>query len=281
MQTLFNLNSHKSPIRYFGAKTKARRILASYLPRGVTEVVSPFLGGGAFELDLTGRGIRVHASDLFPPLVNLWKILLTHPHELCDAVRGLMEYVRHENWRTTVVEFARQSNECEILNAAQYLIVYNISFNNIGGARRITCSHFHVNDEGVPVKKGTDGRRDYLINYENIKGFKNDLLSVECLEFQDALANHPNLFTYCDPPYPEATPAYGDGPEYHEEFDHEGLAEILHSRDNWLLSYNNCDTVKSLYPPSEFHYDYPKWSLASKKARRSEESNEVLIMPKK
>ena len=45
-----------------------------------------------------------------------------------------------------------------------------------------------------------------------------------------------------DPPYVDLEYLYRlDG------FDHVGLAEILHNRDNWILSYNDTPFIRDLY----------------------------------
>lgn len=56
----------KTMLRYPGGKTRAIKVLAPLVPKNTNKVVSPFLGGGSFELYLTGLGIEVTASDLFP-----------------------------------------------------------------------------------------------------------------------------------------------------------------------------------------------------------------------
>ena len=40
---------------------------------------------------------------------------------------------------------------------------------------------------------------------------------------------------------------YGMDGSLHRGFDHEGLRDLLKSRDGWLLSYNDCWEVKKLY----------------------------------
>ena len=120
------------------------------------------------------------------------------------------------------------------------------------------------------------GGKTLVIKHYRVHGFFNPLISVGLSDFRDSLARHPDTFAYCDPPYPEVTGVYGDAPEYHEEFPHGELADILHRRDSWTLSYNNCETVKSLYPPSEFQYAYPRFKQGS----RNDKGNDVIIRPK-
>ena len=67
-----------SPLRYAGGKSKAIGIILSNLPK-LTEkkIVSPFFGGGSFELCVSQElGIQVVAYDIFGLLVNFWGILI-------------------------------------------------------------------------------------------------------------------------------------------------------------------------------------------------------------
>ena len=273
---LFDLPSLETPFRYFGAKTKARKILAEFVPPSVREIVSPFIGGGAFELWLTGRGIRVHASDAFPPLVNLWQVLLDSPKELGAEIRDIVSGLWWQDWTETAAEFKAQASGSRVTDAAHCLLLYNLTFNNVG-PRKPQGYRFFIDEEGVPRRDQEGFRNRQLVFYERIEGFSNPLLSVECLDFREALAKHPDTFAYLDPPYPAATAAYGDSPKYHEDFDHEGLAEILTARKKWVLSYNEDKLVKDLYPESQFRWTRVSWAQC--RISHGSVGHEVIITP--
>ena len=274
---LNGLPSVDTPIRYFGAKTKARRMLGEFIPTDVREVLSPFIGGGALELYLTARGVRVHGSDAFPPLANFWQALLDSPDRLCAEIRRIVADLSQDTWREDASRFVLQDSGCRITDAAQCLIVYNFSFNNMG-LRNPGCVQFFVDEEGVPRRAQDWCRNRRLILYERIEGFTNELLSVECLDFREAFAKHPDVFAYCDPPYPAVKGVYGDSPEYHESFDHAGLAALLGGRERWLLSYNDTEQIRDLYPEDRFEWVSAKWKQAGK--NHSYRGNEVIILPK-
>ena len=67
-----------SPLRYAGGKSKAIGIILSNLPKLVDKkVISPFFGGGSFELCISQElDIQVVAYDIFGLLVNFWKVLI-------------------------------------------------------------------------------------------------------------------------------------------------------------------------------------------------------------
>jgi len=275
--TLFPIPSIRSPIRYFGGKTKAVPHLLQFIPRGINDVVSPFIGGGAFELALCARGHRVHAYDAYQPLVTAWQALLTNPEALIPQIQM---YVRQFadgeiNLRHIVTEDLTDSIE----QAAMLICKQNLSMHALGGFNGNGYRRFRINEHGEPIDYPSE-RQSRLINFNKIRGFCNPHLSVECVDFRESMARHPTAFAYLDPPYPEATCLYGDDPEFNVDFPHADLASILHNRRNWMLSYNNCATVKGLYPEADFRYDYPQWSLTSHRSRKSTSCNEVLIRPK-
>ena len=56
----------------------------------------------------------------------------------------------------------------------------------------------------------------------------------------------------------------------HEEFDHDGLYEILSKKEGWMLTYNNCDWVLEKY--KEFIIlDDVEWSYGMNKSKKSSE----------
>ena len=277
MQTLFDMPSLKTPIHYFGGKTKARKVLSAYIPYSVREIVSPFLGGGSFELYLTGRGIRVYGYDAFPSLVNFWQVLLSSPVELADTIRALLlDYKDSERDRKgTADRFRRQDSGCALTNAAQWLILNNLSFRN-KGSRHEQLMDVLIQPDGTPIN--ILGHRFALIPYARITAFRNTLLTVGCLDFQEALAKHPDVFAYCDPPYPDTACHYGSDRTFHEEFNHERLARILSRRDKWVLSYNDVPQVRDLYPEHRYRWEAVKWNQMG--IKHNYRGNDVVIQPK-
>ena len=61
------------------------------IPDHIEEIVSPFLGGGEFELRLAAKGIKIKGYDLFPHLINLWEYMLTDAKSLTQKVLNLYD----------------------------------------------------------------------------------------------------------------------------------------------------------------------------------------------
>ena len=61
----------------------------------------------------------------------------------------------------------------------------------------------------------------------------------------------------------------------HENFNHELLFELLKTKKNWLLTYNNCDYIKNLY--KDFLIIHTNWSYGMNKTKKS---SEIIIISK-
>jgi DNA adenine methylase len=84
-------HKNKSPLRYPGGKTRAIKILEKYIQRfKCKKILSPFFGGGSFELYLYDNGYQVWGNDLFKPLYTFWKTIQTLPELVIEAVRKQM-----------------------------------------------------------------------------------------------------------------------------------------------------------------------------------------------
>ena len=275
---LFDIPSIKTPIHYFGGKTRACRILSEFVPFGIKDIVSPFLGGGSFELYLTGRGIRVYGYDAFVPLVNFWQVLLKKPAELSCLIRSLVLDFR-DNQRCrfeTATEFRKQASGDVLTNAAQWFILNNLSFRN-KGSRRCALMELKIDDEGRARLPNSSSGSSFIL-YDRIENFQNNLITVDSVDFKESLARHHDTFAYCDPPYPGAECEYGSSGDFQEHFDHEGLAQILHNRDKWVLSYNDTELVRDLYPSSRCKILAVSWS--QNRIHHDYKGNDVVITPK-
>ena len=264
----------KSPVQYSGGKHFARQILSEYIPMGITQIVSPFFGGGSLELYLTKRGIKVFGYDAFKPLVNFWQVIKNSPEELYQLIdRNLNIYDRE--YFQNMQQGGFEKLTCNIDKAAMFYLLQGLSY-NCRGFRGKAIRNFEIENGRVV----TPSRKCWgqLFDINEIKEFYNPFVSIELLDFRQSLIKHNALFAYCDPPYPEVTGIYGDSEDYHENFDHQALKDILNFRTgSWMLSYNNCDTVHKLYPEDEYKIYYPDWKQGS---RASGRGNEVLIKPR-
>ena len=269
-----------SPLRYPGGKTNAAVQLSKFIPQGTKELVSPFIGGASFELYLAStKNIKIYGYDLFYPLVNFWNRIQEDRKFVARRAREIvLTYTRDQ--LNAVQKGGYYKIECGLEQASMFLALNTTSWSGMTLSRESSLRNYDIQDDEVWTRGDWGERR--VSRFERTEFFHAPLLEVKRAHFEDSLSEHNDLVAYCDPPYPEVKPLYGNAPEYHEEFDHELLAEILHIRKRfWMLSYNNCETVKSLYPEDKFRYEYPKWRQGMRRGKTNRsKSNEVLIMPK-
>jgi DNA adenine methylase len=251
----------KSPLRYPGGKTRAIKILDTYIPEGKTILLSPFLGGGSFELYCREeRGMTVYANDLFYPLYIFWKVLKDRPMELQQCVQSMCPITKEvfSNLRNDILDM---KDELEIATA--YYIVNRCSFS---GAT--FCGGFS--------QQSADGRMNQsAIDRLTKVSLENIILSNDdCVKF---LVDHPqteNTVIYADPPYYIPTYVYGKDGDMHEGFNHVQFATELKKRSDWILSYNDCPYIRELY--SDCKIESVRWSYGMS----IKPSSEIIILPR-
>lgn len=244
----------RSPLRYPGGKSRAIDVIRAYFPKGVTELLSPFLGGGSIELTLAQEGVRVHGYDSFAPLVDFWQQLLAQPDELADLVEA---YFPLEKSAFYELQKQQQNLPTAIERGAAFYVLNRASFSGSTLSGGMSPQHPRFTQSSI----------------DRIRHFRNPNLTVHCADFKASLQQHPHLFAYLDPPYLIKNALYGKKGNTHRGFDHEGLAEILTKRRNWILSYNDSEEIRDFY--RNFEIVTPEWKYGMSKNKKSKE---VLVL---
>ena len=253
----------KTPLRYPGGKSRAIEHILPLIPEDITELCSPFLGGGSVELAVAERGTTVYAYDIFEPLVWLWNALLSDPEQLATCadsyrvhhpdfftkkdrkpIRGLLkeDFLRFR-------EELHQADKFSFENAAKVYAINRSSFSGAtfsgGWSNQAACRRF------------TDS------SIERVRKFREPNITVNCEDFKTSINKHPDAFLYCDPPYllgADKDKLYGDKGNTHSGFDHKALYDILSQRSGWVLSYNNCQEIRDLYDNYEIRE--AEWAMS-------------------
>jgi DNA adenine methylase len=244
----------KSPLRYPGGKSRAVTQILKYIPPDVETICAPFLGGGSIELALAAKGIEVYAYDNFEPVIHFWRELLRHPKQLCSQVQRF--------YPLTKTQFYHLQKNFKILpakqKAAAFYVLNRASFSGVTFRGGMSPYHPRFTKKCI----------------EQLATFDAKHLHVACLDFKPSIAKHPHDFLYLDPPYYNSQKLYGDNNE-NVSFDHAILAHLLHQRNNWILSYNDCSFIRSLYKGLEIKPLHWKYGMNT-----SKRSNEILILSK-
>ena len=264
----------KTIIRYAGGKSKAIKQITPFV-KDYEKIVSPFLGGGSLEVHWASTlNKKVVGYDVFDILTNFWNILLTNKDELVEELSKITptkeEYIRIKevlmtldrtqqmlkDWNTDHYKRDNIVKLDDVKLAAYYYFNHNCSY---GPGYLGWASSVYLND-----KKWLD-----MIN--KINKFECPNLSVGEMSFEESIKNHSNDFLYLDPPYllekdKDNKMHKGMYPMknidvHHSGFDHKLLRDLLlDHKGDFVLSYNNCETIREYYKDFEFYF--PEWSYS-------------------
>lgn len=259
-----------SPLRYPGGKTRACKILDEIvnnyfdMTTDFNTVVSPFVGGGSFEFYLQNKyNYSLIVNDKFTPLYNFWKQVKVGKEELCDRLRQkLDETVSKEDfmhYRENIMQLDDNAIEQSVL----YFIINRCSFSGAtlsGGF-----------SEEASKKRFTTSSIDRIqrLNLDMVTIYNQDFTEFIEREFKE------KCLMFLDPPYylGRGSKLYGKNGDMHEQFEHEKLFDILKTKKNWIMTYNNCEYIRELY--NDFDIIDAEWAYGMNK---SKESSEIVIV---
>lgn len=264
----------KTVLRYAGGKSKAINQISPFVV-DYDEIVSPFIGGGSLEVHWASNlGKRVIGYDTFDILVNFWNVLLNNPLDLYNELSKISpttsEYERIKeilmcldktqemlkNWRTDYYKRDNVIQLDDVKLAAFYYFNHNCSY---GPGYLGWPSSVYLND------------KKWKNTIDKIKNFKCNNLLVKELSFEKSIISHKDKFLYLDPPYfldrdSDNKMHKGMYPMknidvHHSGFNHELLRDLLLSHEgDFVLSYNNCETIREYY--KDFDFYFPEWNYS-------------------
>ena len=231
-----SIKKFRSPLRYVGGKYRLIDKIWDFIPHDTKEIVSPFFGGGALELNLAyHRNMKIYGYDIEPFVVNFWRYWLENPKQIISDARELCYAHDREDLRNIKANTLLS----EKLGIDNYqMAVYFYLFNRLsyqGITLNTTVIDFECRDD--EIYRQDDSILFGLKDWEYAK-FMN--IDIRQDDFQESLMTHTDKLAYHDPPYLGAEMMFKQGKEI---FDHHALSEILKSRGNWILSYGHLPQV--------------------------------------
>lgn len=284
----FKVQTRSSPLRYPGGKSRAVGLITQYFPDSLPKkILSPFLGGASMEI-AWAKNLDVDevvGCDIFKPLTIFWEVILSDPNGLADRLQkfqlGESNYYAYKqvlaDWYNDPI-----ANKLTDIDAAAYFY-FNMQLSY--GPLFLGWT----NDKYMMDANG------YQRTLERIRNFSAPKLKVKNISFEQALKDHPDYFVYADPPYllgydsKVFRPMYPNQKgEHHKNFKHELFRDLMLSRNtDWIISYNDCGTIRQWY--SNYEFQFPKWAYTlqqgetrkdGQKGNRdsTKESKEILII---
>lgn len=255
--------NNKSPLRYPGGKTRAIKILDEYISKYYPDrklLLSPFFGGGSFELFLTTKGYTVFANDLFTPLYTFWTTKQTNCSGLIEKIRSAMPLSKEKFYE---LRNSIMGEEDGVNMAASYFLINRASFS---GAT--LCGGYSEQAAKGRLTEASIKKLE-LCNVDQIV-FSN----LDCNAFLEKHPENSNTIVYADPPYYIDKYIYGKDGDMHDKFDHMAFAKTIQKRKDWIISYNDCTYIRDLYKGCKIYK--VNWSYGMNK---SKSSCEILILP--
>ena len=264
---MINTNN-KSPLRYPGGKTRACKIIDDIIIQYFDiklfdTLISPFFGGGSFEFYFQNKyKYNLIVNDKFTPLYNFWKQVKSNKHELCSELRNINTITKTDfaNYRNSILQLDKDT----LKQAIQYFIINRCSFSGstLSGGFSEEASKKRYTSSSID--------RIEILDFDNI--------DIYNLDFEDFLKNASDKsILFLDPPYflNKKSKLYGNNGDMHEKFDHEKLFDVIITRQNWILTYNNCDYIRELY--KKYIIIDVDWSYGMNKTKIS---SEIIIISK-
>ena len=265
-----------TPFRYPGAKNKMLPILMEHIDKMMALqwncFIDAFVGGGSVLLEVADKypKINLFANDKDYNVYSFWSIVADTNTKKLDELLKLMEQP------VTLKQFykLRETPPNDDVEAAYHAIFFNrTTFSGIARSGPIG---------------GKDQKSKYTVDCRwNFKKLKNKILKCNKLlagrtvisnedfsKYEKLIAT--NAPIYLDPPY------YIQGPALYTESmtarDHAELATNLSTRDNWILSYDDCSEIRSLYDKNQIIDLAARYCINGKKTSW-EKKNELIILP--
>ena len=247
----------RSPLRYPGGKNRALKSIYSWIPKNETKLCSPFLGGGSVELVCTTK-MQVYGADIFEPLIAFWRVLLMDRERLAKRVEEYLPLMTRTRFYNLQKRFVNLTDEVE--RAAAFFVLNRSSFSGTTLSGGMSPGHPRFTESAI----------------ERLRSFEAKNFQVECADYRDIIPKHEDAFLYLDPPYMNGQALYGVKGHTHKAFDHGALAELLHKRERWIMSYNDCQEIRELYKNNTIlsSTDKIEWIYGMSK---NKQSKEVLI----
>lgn len=263
-----------SPLRYPGGKNCIFKFLSNLFYEndliGI-EYAEPYAGGAglAIHLLMDGYVSKIHLNDLDEWVYAFWYTILNNKDEFCRWLENVT--IDIDTWRTYKDMLSHSLNLTQFEKAQAFFFLNRTNISGvikggvIGG----------ILQKGKYKIDARFNKIDLINRIEKIYQRRNsiEIYNLDGIDFLKQMnRKHRDIFIYIDPPYViKGSNLYLN---FYTQSDHTALAQMVKKlRKGWLISYDNCELVNSLYNT----YDRISYKLAQNTSNRIGE--EMLIFP--
>ena len=166
-------------------------------------------------------------------------------------------------YRNTIMDL----NDNVLQQAIQYFVVNRCSFSGstLSGGFSEEASSKRFTPSSINKIEALD--------FTNIEIYNNDFYDF----VNDFTNNNNKTLLLLDPPYylENKSKLYGNNGDMHEGFNHQLLFELLNTKKNWIITYNNCEHIRNIY--KDYTIIDVNWSYGM---NTSKTSSEIIILSK-
>lgn len=252
----------KSPLRYPGGKSKTAKHIVKRLP-DFKEYREPFTGGASVFLNMKQKfpDKEYWINDLYPELYMFWMMC---KKELPGLVRQIKiwreKYKDGKELYNFLLENRTKFNHLE--TAAFFFILNRITFSGTTESGGYSDQAFRLRFTPSCINR-----------LEKLEGLFRGV-SITNLDYKEVVNKEgDDVLIFLDPPYfSPVTGLYGRKGNMHIGFDHSEMASVLkESKHKWLITYDDCEEIRNLYPESEkvhifawdLNYSMKNWTKMS------------------
>lgn len=271
-----------TPYRYPGSKNKMLPLLMEHIDKMLInqkQFVDVFAGGGSVLLAVAQKypDIQLYANDKDYWMSCFWKVVSDPDTTKLNELLSLL------NTNPTIEQFHRLNETAsnDLVECAYRALYFNrtcfsgivkkdgkgrVKSNPIGGMKQNS-------KWTIDCRYNTKKLKEKIVQCHKLLAGRT---TVECKDFSDyeplVKADYP---AYLDPPYLiKGSMLYSENMNVSE---HEKLATILKKRNNWMLSYDDCTEIRSLYQGNQILDHGMRYSINGKKTDWAKK-NELIIL---
>lgn len=264
-----------SPFRYAGSKNKLLPVLMEHIDRamiGHDSFADVFVGGGSVLLDVAQKypNIQLYANDKDYWVYCFWKVIsdvYSIPYldllNLIDQPPTLEHFYKLREEQTT--DEVRCAYKAIFFNRTTFSGIFYSG--PIGGKEQKSAYPIGCRYNSKKLRAKIGKCRELLMG--------RTIVTNKHFAEYDQLYNDAPM--YLDPPYVVAGKSLYI--HYMLEDEHKKLGELLKTRKNWVLSYDNSDIIKRVYYNCDIHIVDGNYSINGDKTSWSQKS-ELIIIPR-